>query len=158
MGRIVVLDSGPLGDASKPRGKPKADRCLARIGALCSAGVLVVAPAIADYEVRRELIRVGAADGLARLDRLIAESLVFAPITDEAMRLAAGFWALIRNRGLPTAAPAALDGDAILAAQASLIGGPADEILIATTNVGHHRRFPGIDAREWDSIVWGSPG
>jgi hypothetical protein len=48
--------------------------------------------------------------------------------------------------------PAALDGDAILAGQAAIVGFPGDEVIIATTNVHHLGRFPGIDARPWQSI------
>lgn len=69
------------------------------------------------------------------------------------MLRAAEFWALVHNLGRPTAHPHALDGDAILAAQASLCGPAGDEVLIATTNVGHLARFPGIDARPWDRIT-----
>jgi hypothetical protein len=49
----------------------------------------------------------------------------------------------------------ALDVDAILAAQAltMTIAGDGDEVLIATSNVGHLARFPGIDAREWETIA-----
>ena len=53
------------------------------------------------------------------------------------MRLAAEFWSQVRRAGLPTADPQALDADCILAAQATLLGGPGDDIVIATTNVGH---------------------
>ena len=59
----------------------------------------------------------------------------------------------LRKLGRPTAHPHALDADAILAAQASLCGGPGDEVIVATTNVGHLARFPGIDARPWDTIT-----
>lgn len=51
---------------------------------------------------------------------------------------------------MPTAAPEALDGDAILAAQALMAGGPGDTVMVATSNVGHLGRF--VDARVWDRI------
>jgi hypothetical protein len=152
MARIVVLDAGPTGMASNDPVRPGAARCLAWISALDAAGTEIVLPAISDYEVRRELIRSAATDGVARLDALRLR-LTFLPLTDEAMLRAAEFWAIVRNLGLPTAHPHALDGDAILAAQASLCGSPGDEVLIATTNVGHLTRFPGIDARLWDRIT-----
>jgi predicted nucleic acid-binding protein len=152
MARIVVLDAGPTGTATDDPAKRATARCLAWLSALDLAGTEVVIPAIADYEVRRELIRAGAIDGVARLDafRLAA---TFLPITVAAMDRAAEFWAIVRNLGKPTADPHALDADAILAAQASLCGGPGDEVLIATTNVGHLARFPGVDARPWDTIT-----
>ena len=41
----------------------------------------------------------------------------------------------------------------ILAAQATLLGGPADDIVIATTNIGHLSRFPNVRAESWEKIV-----
>lgn len=152
MARIVVLDAGPLGLASKAEGKPDADRCVAWIAALDAAGVLIVAPEIADYEVRRELLRTGATAGIVRLDDL-ESGMVYDPITTPAMRRAAEFWAVVRQAGKPTADRHALDGDCILAAQASLLGHDGDLVVIATTNAGHLARFPGTDARQWDTIT-----
>jgi hypothetical protein len=156
MGLIVVLDAGPLGLASKPRGKPDRDRCRDWILALDAAGARIVVPEIADYEVRRELLRKGAPAGLLRLDRL-ESGLEYDPISMMAMRRAAEFWALVRQTGMPTADPHALDGDCILAAQASLLGGDGDSVTIATTNVGHLGRFPGVDAQNGDAIKPDSP-
>jgi hypothetical protein len=82
--RVVVLDSHPLGLASKARGNPDRDACAAWLDAIELAGVLVVAPAIADYEVRRELLRTGARAGIPRLDRLI-RGMIYAPITTPAI-------------------------------------------------------------------------
>jgi predicted nucleic acid-binding protein len=152
MARMVVLDAGPTGDASNAPSNPSGVRCRRWLRALVVAGTEIIVPAIADYEVRRELVRAGGAGGLVRLDEL-RTLYTFLPITDAAMRRAADFWAIVRNLGRPTAHPHALDADAILAAQASLCGGPGDEVLIATTNVGHLARFPGIDARPWDTIA-----
>jgi predicted nucleic acid-binding protein len=152
MARIIVLDAGPLGLASKPRGKPDADRCRDWLRALDAAGARVVVPEVADYEVRRELLRAGATAGVSRLDRL-ESALEFDPITTPAMRRAAELWAVIRNVGVPTAHPLALDADCILAAQALLLGGPGDAMTIATTNARHLTRFSGIDARPWVSVT-----
>jgi predicted nucleic acid-binding protein len=150
--RIVVLDSGPLGLAAMPRGKAPADACRAWLLTLEAAGADVVVPAVADYEVRRELIRLGAVAQLANLDRLRARFL-YLPITAVAWDEAAGFWALLRKSGVPTAGPQDLDADAILAGQALTAGHPGDSVTIATTNVAHLGRFPGIDARHWSSIA-----
>lgn len=152
MARIIVLDAGPLGEASKPRGKPDADRCRDWIRAMDATGARVVVPEVADYEVRRELIRAGAVAGLGRLDRLVS-ALDYDPITTPAMRRAAELWAAVRNAGVPTAHPLALDADAVLAAQALLLGGPGDAVTVATTNARHITRFPGVDARPWELIT-----
>jgi hypothetical protein len=156
MGLIVVLDAGSLGLASKPRGKPDRDRCRDWLLALDAAGARIVVPEIADYEVRRELLGKGAPAGLLRLDRL-ESGLEYDPISTMAMRRAADFWAMVRRTGVPTADPHALDGDCILAAQASLLGGNGERVTIATTNVGHLGRFPGVGARRRDAIEPGSP-
>lgn len=148
--RLVVLDTGVLGMVSNPRGKPAALRCRQWVKDLAAAGVRVVVPAIADYEVRRELIRDGATTGLDRLDRVKA-TLEFAPITEDVMDRAAELWARSRNAGTPTGPDAALDGDAILAATALLAAGPGDLVVVATDNVGHLAQF--VDARPWEKIL-----
>lgn len=72
-------------------------------------------PEIADYEVRRELIRAKKREGIERLNALIKQ-LDYLAITTPAMRKAAEYWAQARRQGRPLAADAALDGDVILAA------------------------------------------
>jgi predicted nucleic acid-binding protein len=135
---------------SNPNGKPGNARCLHWAQSLAAAGHRVIIPEIADYEVRRELLRLGKTRGLARLD-VVKRVFYYAPLTTDVMLKAAELWADARRRGMPTAAPDALDGDAILAAQALMAGGPGDAVIVATTNVGHLGRF--VDARIWDQIV-----
>jgi predicted nucleic acid-binding protein len=77
----------------------------------------------------------------------------FDPITQDALDKAAELWAAVRNAGLATAHPAALDGDAILAAQTILAANAGDVVTIATNNARHLSRFPGIDARPWASVT-----
>lgn len=105
-------------------------------------------PEIADYEVRRELIRAHRTAGVARLDALIAR-IGYLAITTSAMRQAATFWAEARQRGQPTAADAALDGDVILAAQAATLD--RRDVIVATTNTRHLSRF--VDAALWSDIA-----
>jgi hypothetical protein len=73
-------------------------------------------------------------------------------LSTDAMIKAAELWAFLRQMGTPTASPDALDADAILAGQAALAGQPGDSMTIATTNLAHLNRFPGIDARTWDQV------
>lgn len=148
--RLVVLDTGPLGMISNPRGKAPALRCRQWARNLLASGVRVFIPEIADYEIRRELLRVGATAGLGRLDRLKV-GFDYAPITTDVMLRAAELWATARRAGRPNASPDALDGDCILAATAILAAGPGDVVTIATDNVGHLGQF--IDARPWESIT-----
>jgi predicted nucleic acid-binding protein len=148
--RFVFLDTGPLGLVSHPRAKSDAVRCRQWVTDLSAAGVRVFVPEIADYEVRREPLRVGATAGLRRLDQVKA-TLDFAEITTDVMLKAAELWAQARNRGLTTASPDALDGDCILAAQALLSVGPGDTVTVATDNVGHLAQF--VNAQPWTMIT-----
>lgn len=147
MSRVIVLDSGPLGLASNPKQSEAANACNLWLENLLLDGRRVILPEIADYEVRRELRRAGKAAGLARLD-LFTRILEYLPLTTEAMRQAADFWALARQQGLPTADPHALDGDVILAAQAVSLDAA---VVVATTNVGHLSRFVAADV--WQKIA-----
>ncbi len=149
MARIIVLDAGPLGLASKPPGKPDADRCRAWVRALDASGARIVVPEIADYEVRRKLLHIGAKAGVRRLDQL-KTGLEYCPLTTDAMQRAAELRASVRSAGQPTAPPEALDGDCILAAQALLSAGAGDVVTVATDNVGHLGRM--VDAGVWESL------
>jgi hypothetical protein len=66
---------------------------------------------------------------------------------------AAALWAAVRNAGMARAHPAALDGDAILAAQAILAADAGYTLTIATNNPRHLLRFPGINAQPWRLIT-----
>lgn len=145
----VLLDTGPLGLASNPNRSSESEACRLWVRGLVERGVRVCVPEIADYELRRELIRAGKQGGLRRLDAM-REALEYLPISTAAMDEAARLWAAARNAGLPTAPKEALDGDAILAAQALALRLPEGETVVATTNVGHLERF--VDARHWSAI------
>ncbi|NQE35903.1 hypothetical protein E5S67_03665 [Microcoleus sp. IPMA8] len=149
MSRIIILDSGPLGMVTNPQAKPPYLECQLWLDSLLQNGEMVILPEIADYEVRRELIRAGKERGIRKLD-LFKKVLTYRPLTTEVMLLAAQLWAQARMRGRPTAEANALDGDVILAAQAILEGSEGNQVVIATTNVGHLSQF--IDAREWRLI------
>ena len=82
---------------------------------------------------------------------MLGRAGLLALFTTDVMLRAAELWALVRSAGLPTAAPDALDGDCILAAQAMLAAGPVDTVTVATDNLGHLSRF--VDARLWETIT-----
>ena len=88
MDLIVFLDSEPLGLASQQKGKPKADACRAWLRSIEAYGVQIFIPEIVDYEVRRELVRVGAIAGLRRLD-LLPVSYPLLPLNRESLLKAA---------------------------------------------------------------------
>src|SRR5690348_4240113 len=104
MPEFVLLDSGPLGLACGRPGSPAPDLCRVWIDGLLARGVEVIVPEVADYEVRRELTRIGAQASLRRLDQLVVPGrLSYAPVTTAEWRQAADFWADARIRGMPTA-------------------------------------------------------
>src|SRR5687767_708086 len=149
MARVIVLDSSVLGLATNPTGRPEAVACANGVVALAQGNDSLVIPEVADYELRRELLLHNKRRGLSRLEALKAIS-IYVPITTQAMLLAAGLWAQVRQQGRKTADNKALDIDVILAAQARLLTNLGDEITIATTNVRHLSLF--VDAREWQAI------
>lgn len=100
--------------------------------------------------MRRELLRANKLAGIRRLDECKLRWLEYLPITTPVIVKAAQLWAESRQAGIPTADPKELDGDVILAAQGLLVGEGGEEVVIATTNVGHLSRF--VDAREWRDI------
>jgi len=89
---LVLLDAGPLGMITNPKSSPENEACKDWLANLVSKGAEVVIPEIADYEVRRELLRAGKDRGIGRLDALKA-MLDYAPITTPIMLKAAEYWA-----------------------------------------------------------------
>ena len=141
---IVLLDAGPLGMISNPNASIINTECYQWMESLVLNGDEVLVPEIADYEVRRELLRAQKTQGIARLD-ILKNSLGYQPLSTPVMLKAAELWAQARSSGLPTADPKALDCDVILAAQALEKNG-----IVATENVGHLSRF--VDTRDWRDI------
>ena len=153
---VILLDAGPLGLVIHPAGGEDARRCKDWFEAELLAGNRICIPAIADYEVRRELIRAGRRKSLDKLDELTHE-LSYLPILGETIRVAAELWAEARRLGQPTAPEPALDADCLLAAQSRTFLAlnrshrwmrfTRDErvrgidLAIATTNPGHISRY-----------------
>jgi predicted nucleic acid-binding protein len=137
----LLLDTGVLGQIVHPR---KHDDVRAWLRGAVRTHVVMISE-LADYELRRELLRIGASRSLVRLDELERE-LLYIPITTTHWRRAATLWASARAGGVVTAPPEALDGDVLLGAQA------LDEAAaIVTTNAKHFEAL-GVDALEWSSV------
>jgi predicted nucleic acid-binding protein len=136
-----VLDAGVLGQASHSR----RNQAFAQwFTAILATDTTMFVSEIADYEIRRELIRADRPVGLARLNAL-KTTLPYLPLTTPIMLRAAELWAEARRRGRPTADPQALDCDVILAAQAL-----AMDATVVTDNVGHLALF--VEAKSWRDI------
>jgi predicted nucleic acid-binding protein len=147
---LIVLDTGVLGMLVHPSEAGEPRECKAWLRRLLLRGASICIPEIADYELRRELLRMKRDESVERLEALKTR-LNYAPITTAAMLKAAEHWATARRAGRPTSDDKALDGDVILAAQAARLGQPDDVLIVATTNVGHLALF--IDARLWRNIA-----
>jgi hypothetical protein len=134
---------------TNPKSSHENEACKNWLSSLAHNGFEVVLPEIADYEVRRELLRAGKDRGIDRLNALKG-MLRYAPITTSVMLKAAEFWAIARKMGRQSADDASLDADMILAAQAWRLALDRDETVIATTNVRHLALF--ASARIWREI------
>jgi toxin FitB len=113
------------------------------------AGDTMAIPEIADYEVRRSLLRINSTRSLGKLNNL-KTSLSFIPLSSEAMTKAAECWAQARQKGIPAADDKSLDGDMILVAQTLILLQQGYNAIIATTNVRHLSHF--VPAKEWHGI------
>jgi predicted nucleic acid-binding protein len=149
MSQIILLDAGPLGLASNPRSSPQTDACNQSIHNRLHSGAQVLVAEIADYKVRRELLRANKQPGLARLDTVI-KFLGLVPVNRAVVLRAAELWAQARKLGKPTASDQSLDADVIIAAQASLLIEDGDAVTVATHNVNHLSRF--VPAARWQDI------
>ena len=151
----IFLDTGPLGTITNPKKSLETLDMLKWAAKHIQAGNRIMVPAIADYEVRRELIRSGRAAGIRALDTWNATaSERYIPLSDAALKRAAVLWAQVRNIGVVTADPKEIDGDALIAAQALEYqqenGILLKQIIVATTNVGHLSHF--VPAKLWTEI------
>lgn len=146
----IILDTSPLSTVTKRRGVPEADACRQWVADCRRAGHRVFAPAIAYYEVARELERSGGVAGLSRLDAFCAMPDCYVPLTDTALHLAVKLWAQARNARRQTADPKELDCDVLIAAQALDLGVSVADLIVATSNIGHLTQF--APAALWASI------
>src|SRR5580692_8543862 len=90
---------------TNPKSSPENEACKNWLASLPYKGIEVVIPEIADYEVRRELLRAGKDRGIGRLDALKG-MLGYAAVSTPVMLKAAEFWAIARNTSRQPAADA----------------------------------------------------
>ena len=136
----LLLDTAVLGEVCHPRKYVEVRTWLAR--AVGHHDVLI--SEVADYELRRELLRIGSHRSLDRLDELTRE-LTYVPMATSTWRAAAKLWATLRRGGTVTAAPSALDGDVLIAAQAL-----AEGASVVTPNVRHFEAI--VTALAWRDV------
>lgn len=150
MTSIIVLDTGVLGQAVHQNAAVR-NPILTWVGSHVANGNSFRVAEIADYELRRELIRSNFAQSITDLDALKV-GLGYIPLDTPTMNEAAALWAVARQGGQPTAHDHALDGDVILCAQTIRLQNrhPNDAVVVATTNVGHLARFVAADL--WQNI------
>lgn len=134
----LLLDTGVLGQICHPRKHHEVRTWFRR--AVRDHELLV--SEVADYELRRELLRIDSRKSIDRLDELTRE-LRYLPVTTATWRAAARLWAEQRRTGRVTGE--GLDGDVLIAAQA------LEELAtVVTTNEKH---FAGIvDVSSWTAV------
>jgi predicted nucleic acid-binding protein len=142
----AVLDATPLGILCHTKKSPTVSACRRWLDDLVAAGRRVILPEVADYELRRELIRIGSTISIRALDKL-AMRLEYLPLSTSHMRHGAEMWAQARKAGKPTAPKEALDADVLLAAQALSLSTP---VIVATENIGHLAQLVAADS--WRNI------
>jgi len=140
----IFLDTGVLGLLVHVNEKMK-ESVVDWAITMLERGEELIVPEIADYELRRALLKIDSTNSLKDLDKWNS-TITYLPIRTDHMRKAAELWAQCRKENKPFAKDAALDGDVILIAQTLEFSGA----VIATTNVGHLSQL--ADARQWADI------
>jgi predicted nucleic acid-binding protein len=141
----IALDTSPLSPLSHPNEqRPHVKEARQWLEGILAAGTVVFLPEIADYEVRRELLRIGKQESIQRLDEL-QSTPTYLPLDTTVIRRAAEMWAMARRQVTPTADPKEIEANKILAAQAEQV-----QAVVATDNVGHLALF--VPARPWRDI------
>jgi hypothetical protein len=151
LSKAVFLDTGILGFVTHPKAdNDEVKQCIGWLHKLLKAGVRICVAEVCDYELRRDYLLRNATSQLRHLDGLNAR-VSYIPINTKMMVRAAELWAEVRRIGKPTADEKELDCDVILAAQAQVATLPEEDLVIATTNVGHLERF--VKADSWRNIT-----
>ena len=137
-----VLDTSILGMVVHPRKHRNVQLWFRGIIGVLKHEVLY-APLV-DYELRRELLRLGSTASLRQLDALRARFPAL-PLDEATLDVAADLWAQLRRKGLPTAVEEALDVDVILAAQALRA-----QATVVTENARHLGRL--VTVARWHDL------
>jgi predicted nucleic acid-binding protein len=156
MPQVIILDTGPLSncvvnrmpDAGEPLSPSQA--CRLWLTECENRGATVLVPAIAYYEVLREIERREATAQRQRLQTYCFAPGRFIPLATAHLESAARLWAQARKTGTPTASDNALDGDTILCAQVLSLNLPDTQYVVATTNPKHLGQF--VRVEEWQNI------
>lgn len=114
---MIILDTGILSILCHRTAHPDVVAARKWLANLRDQRIEIAVPEIADYELRRSLLRIGSTKSIATLETIEATS-TYLPITTEIMRFAANLWAESRRNGLATGPDSSLDGDVILASLA----------------------------------------
>jgi predicted nucleic acid-binding protein len=149
------LDTGPLSNCTVLPGGPNqtlshSQQCRQSLDDCQAAGRRILVPAVAYYEVLRDLERRQASSKIIRLKGFVLHPSRFIPVTTPHFEHAARLWGQAHQSGKPTADPHALDADVIIAAQALSLGLPTSDFLVVTTNPNHLSRFVPVDV--WTNI------
>jgi toxin FitB len=146
MSRYILLNSGPLGILAHPR---LCEEIRDWVALHQTNGTKIAIPEIADYEVRRELLRADLLSSVRRLDSLKTR-LVYIPLTTRGILNAAEYWSAARKAARPGASNDSLDGDVILAGQAWELSSEGHEVVVATENARHLEPF--VAAQGWRDL------
>lgn len=139
----LLIDTGVLGQVCHPR---KYDDVRAWFRRAVVEHELLLSE-FADYELRRELLRIDSRQSLRRLDELTRE-LQYIPVTTTTWRAAARLWAEQRQAGRPTGD--GIDGDLLLTVQAR-----EELAAVVTLNEKH---FAGlVEVLSWKSVPMQPP-
>lgn len=156
MSKTIFLDTGPLSILTNPRFPTLTQEAIQWSVNLMTAGHRLIVPAIADFELRRELERMGSVRSIMALDAFnAAVPDRYLPLTDYALKRAAKIWGQARNKGALPGDPKELNGDILITAQTleyQAVNGLADsDIVIASVNVAHLALF--VSADLWQNIA-----
>jgi hypothetical protein len=84
--QFLFLDAGPLGLLTHPQRSAEVLAVAEWLSRCLLSGSRVIVPAIAYYELKRELLRARKSFGVARLDAFVAAtSGRYLPLSDEAL-------------------------------------------------------------------------